>query len=140
MGYETATFYTMFLREPVGKYHLQVCTCTPCMLCDAEDIFKVVQDHLGIKGGQTTKDGLFTISEVECLGACVNAPMIQVNDDYYEDLTPEITRKVLDSLKKGEPMAPGPQQGRRAAEPSHKLTSLTSAPYDGTMKLQDCLK
>lgn len=81
--YEVATFYTMYNREPVGKYFLQVCTTTPCQLCGADEIVKTVQDHLGLKVGETSKDGLFTLVEVECAGACVNAPMLAVNDDYY---------------------------------------------------------
>ena len=83
--YEVASFYAMFNREKVGKYHLQICGTTPCQLCGSRDIMKACEDKLGIKMGQTTKDGMFTIEEVECLGACVNAPMIQVNNmDYYE--------------------------------------------------------
>merc|ERR1711963_1038028 len=85
--YEVATFYTMFIRNPVGKYHLQLCTTTPCWLRGSDEILKVIKDKLDIKVGETTKDKMFTLSEVECLGACVNAPMIQINDDYYEDLT-----------------------------------------------------
>ncbi|MCL4164687.1 UNVERIFIED_CONTAM: hypothetical protein GTU68_016142, partial [Idotea baltica] len=84
--YEVATFYTMFMRNPVGKFHLQVCTTTPCWLRGSDDVMKAVKAKLGIENGQTTKDGLFTLSEVECLGACVNAPMIQINDDYYVSL------------------------------------------------------
>ncbi|CAG8950013.1 hypothetical protein HYFRA_00004347 [Hymenoscyphus fraxineus] len=98
--YEVATFYTMYNRSPVGKYHLQVCTTTPCQLggCGSDKIVKAIEDHLGIKPGHTTKDDLFTFVEVECLGACVNAPMVQINDDFYEDLTPESTVALLDSL------------------------------------------
>ena len=83
--YEVASFYTMFNREKVGKYFIQLCGTTPCMICGSEDIKKTIQDHLGLKPGQeSTDDGLFTLREVECLGACANAPMIQMNDDYYE--------------------------------------------------------
>ncbi|KAJ2462225.1 NADH:ubiquinone oxidoreductase 24, partial [Coemansia sp. RSA 2322] len=89
--YEVATFYTMFNRSPVGKYFLQVCTTTPCELCGASQIVKTIEKHLGIKVGETTSDKLFTLVEVECAGACVNAPVISVNDDYFEDLTPEAT-------------------------------------------------
>ena len=95
-GYEVATFYTLFNLNPVGKYHLQVCGTTPCMLRGSEELKQVCEKHLGIKCGGTTEDGLFTLNEVECLGACVNAPVIQVNDDYVEDLTEE---KVLMLLK-----------------------------------------
>ncbi|KAH0538110.1 hypothetical protein FGG08_005272 [Glutinoglossum americanum] len=97
--YEVATFYTMYNRSPVGKYHLQVCTTTPCQLCGSDGIMKAVESHLGIHPGQTTPDKLFTFSEVECLGACVNGPMIQINDDFYEDLTPETTISLLSALK-----------------------------------------
>jgi NADH dehydrogenase (ubiquinone) flavoprotein 2 len=98
--YEVATFYTMYNRTPVGKWHLQACTTTPCQLggCGSDAIIKAIEGHLGIKPGQTTKDGLFTFVEVECLGACVNAPMVQINDDYYEDLTPESTVTLLKAL------------------------------------------
>lgn len=99
--YEVATFYTMYNRSPVGKFFVQVCTTTPCMLggCGSDKIMKTIESHLGIHSGQTTEDGLFTLLEVECLGACVNAPMIQINDDYYEDLTPESTLTLLKALK-----------------------------------------
>jgi NADH dehydrogenase (ubiquinone) flavoprotein 2 len=99
--YEVATFYTMYNRSPVGKYHLQACTTTPCQLggCGSDAIVKTISEHLGIKAGETTKDGLFTFVEVECLGACVNAPMVQINDDYYEDLTPESTVALLKALQ-----------------------------------------
>lgn len=81
--YEVATFYTMFNREPVGKYFLQVCTTTPCQLCGSSQIVKAIEDELGIGVGQTTADGKFTLVEVECAGACVNAPVLAINDDYY---------------------------------------------------------
>ncbi|TVY55342.1 NADH-ubiquinone oxidoreductase 24 kDa subunit, mitochondrial [Lachnellula cervina] len=99
--YEVATFYTMYNRSPVGKWHLQACTTTPCQLggCGSDAIMKAIEGHLGIHPGQTTKDGLFTFSEVECLGACVNAPMVQINDDFYEDLTPESTVQLLKALQ-----------------------------------------
>ncbi len=99
--YEVATFYTMYNRSPVGKFHLQVCTTTPCMLggCGSDAIMKAIEGHLGIHAGQTTEDGLFTFVEVECLGACVNAPMVQINDDYYEDLTPESVVTLLKALQ-----------------------------------------
>jgi len=99
--YEVATFYTMYNRDPVGKWHLQVCTTTPCQLggCGSDKIVQAIKDHLGITPGHTTEDGLFTFVEVECLGACVNAPMVQINDDYYEDLTPESTVALLKALQ-----------------------------------------
>jgi len=115
--YEVASFYAMFNREKVGKIQLQICGTTPCQLCGSREIIKACEDHLGIKLGQTTKDGLFTIEEVECLGACANAPMMQVNnEEFYEDLTPEIMGDLLDKLKNGIKVTPGPQtKGRKNA-------------------------
>lgn len=98
--YEVASFYTMFNRVPVGKFFLQVCGTTPCMICGSCDIEKAIHDHLGIKNGQTTEDGLFTVLQVECLGACANAPMVQLNDDYYECLTPQSTVALLEHCKR----------------------------------------
>ena len=107
--YEVASFYTMFNRTKVGKYHLQVCGTTPCMLRGARDIIQTIKDHTGAEMDHMTEDGLFTVSEVECLGACVNAPMMQVNNEYfYEDLTPENTVELLEQFKKGEGMKDGP--------------------------------
>ncbi|KAH7091049.1 thioredoxin-like [2Fe-2S] ferredoxin-domain-containing protein [Paraphoma chrysanthemicola] len=97
--YEVATFYTMYNRNPTGKFHVQVCTTTPCMLRDSDAVMKACEETLGIHHGQTTKDGLFTMTEVECLGACANAPMVQINDDYYEDLTYDTTVSLLKALK-----------------------------------------
>ena len=99
--YEVATFYTMYNRDPVGRFHLQACTTTPCQLggCGSDKIMAAIENHLGIHPGQTTEDRMFTFSEVECLGACVNAPMVQINDDYYEDLTPESIVTLLKALQ-----------------------------------------
>lgn len=97
---EVASFYTMFNLKPIGKYHIQVCGTTPCWLRGAEDIMKTCSKKLGIKKGETSKDKLFTLSEVECLGACVNAPMMQINDDYFEDLTSEKIEEILNKLIK----------------------------------------
>ncbi|KAH0830518.1 thioredoxin-like [2Fe-2S] ferredoxin-domain-containing protein [Lanmaoa asiatica] len=128
--YEVATFYTMFNREPIGKNFVQVCTTTPCMLRGSTEILNTVCSHLGgIKPGATTGDGKFTVIEVECQGACSNAPMMVVNDDFYEDLTPVTTKKVLDAFAKDEKPKPGPQSGRRTSENSAGLTALTSKPY-----------
>jgi NADH-quinone oxidoreductase subunit E len=113
--YEVATFYSMYNLEPVGKYLIQLCTTTPCWLCGSADIVTACTDNLGIKIGQTTDDGYFTLMEVECLGACTNAPMMQVNDLYFEDLTADIMVKILEDLKKDIMPAHGPQNGRRAA-------------------------
>lgn len=126
--YEVATFYTMFMRQPIGKYHIQICTTTPCWLRDSDSILKAIHDNLGIHVGETTKDKLFTLTEVECLGACVNAPMVQINDDFYEDLKPSDIDEILNSLKKGIKPKAGPRSGRLCAEPLGGLTSLTEPP------------
>ncbi len=123
--YEVATFYTMYNLAPVGEHHVQVCTNIACLLRGSDEIVKVCKKRLGIAFGETSGDGKFTLSEVECLGACVNAPMMQINDDFYEDLTPETTDKVLDKIARGETPAPGPQSGRKGCEPATGLTSLT---------------
>ena len=122
--YEVATFYTMYNKEPVGKNFVQVCTNISCLIKGSDDVFKVCKKKLGIDNGETSEDGMFTLLEVECLGACVNAPMMQINDDYYEDLTPESTEKVLDALAKGETPKAGSQEGRRTCEPAGGLTTL----------------
>lgn len=113
--YEVASFYSMYNLEPVGKYLVQLCTTTPCWLCNAGGILKACEDHLGIHIGQTTADGYFTLMEVECLGACVNAPMVQINDDYYEDLTAENIVILLNDLRAGRPVSVGSQKGRRGS-------------------------
>ena len=122
--YEVATFYTMYNLAPVGKYHLQLCSSTPCMLCGAGDLLKTCKSKLGIDHGETTKDGNFTLSEVECLGACVNAPMIQINDDYFEDLDKEKTLEILDKILKGETPKPGSYRGRVNNEPENNRKTL----------------
>lgn len=99
-AYEVATFYTMFNLKPVGKYHIQLCGTTPCWLMGADKIMKACEENAKTKCSETSEDGLFTISEVECLGACRNAPVVQINDDFYEDLTPEKIGEILQSLRK----------------------------------------
>ncbi|KAK4138095.1 hypothetical protein BT67DRAFT_432205 [Trichocladium antarcticum] len=143
--YEVASFYTMYNRTPVGKFHVQACTTTPCQLggCGSDSIVKAISDHLGVKAGETTADGLFTFLEVECLGACVNAPMVQINDDYYEDLTPETIKSLLTALKESltdvsRAPKPGPLSGRDTCENSAGLTNLTSEPW-GAEKTRDDL-
>ena len=126
----------MFNREPVGKYHIQICTTTPCMLRDSDSILEVIKNKLKIEVGETTKDMLFTLSEVECLGACVNAPMVQINDLYYEDLSPKDMKEILDDLASGRTPKPGPRNGRFSSEPSTGLTSLTSPPKGPGFKIQ----
>src|SRR5271166_6076671 len=105
---EIVTFYTMFNLAPVGRYYVQLCGTTPCMLCGAEDIKAVCRERIG-ETGQVTADGLFSWIEVECLGACCNAPMVQINEDYYEDLTRENFVKLLDDLAAGKPVTTGSQ-------------------------------
>ncbi|GAB1600844.1 NADH dehydrogenase [ubiquinone] flavoprotein 2, mitochondrial-like [Argonauta hians] len=131
--YEVATFYTMFNREPVGKNHVQICTTTPCMLggIGSDLILEAIKKNLGIDVGETTSDNMFTLSEVECLGACVNAPMVQVNDDYFEDLTVEDINRILNDIKAGKKPQAGPQSGqnhRFSCEPKGGLTCLTTPP------------
>lgn len=97
--HEIASFYSMFNLKPVGKFHIQVCGTTPCMLCGAQEIQKSLENALLIKTGETTPDGLFTLSEVECLGACVNGPVIQINDDFLEDLSPTDIPALIEEMK-----------------------------------------
>jgi len=123
--YEVATFYTMYNLQPVGEHVVQVCTTTPCALRGAEKVLDTIKTELGVEPGGTSSDGKFTLLEVECLGACANAPMIQIDDDYYEDLDEFSTKTVLDSFKKGEKPAPGPQNGRMGSEPKGGPTVLT---------------
>src|SRR3712207_6251682 len=122
-AYEVATFYTMFNLRPVGRYHVQVCGTTPCMLRGSDDVLAACYAK-GMKKGQTTQDGLFTLTEVECLGACANAPMVQINDDNYEDLTFESTTAVLEALARGEIPKPGPQIDRQTSAPEGGPTTL----------------
>ena len=122
--YEVATFYTMYNLAPIGEHLVQVCTTTPCWLRGSDDIVAACKKQLGIAFGETSPDGKFTLFEVECLGACVNAPMMQIDDDYYEDLSPESTVAVLEALAKGETPKTGPQNGRHTSEPASGLTTL----------------
>ena len=121
---EVASFYSMFNLEPVGKNFVQLCRTTPCWLRGSDELRAVAAEVTGCGLGQTSDDGAFTVVEVECLGACCNAPMVQINDDYYEDLTPANFRTVLEALKRGETPAKGSQTGRTGSEPSAGLTSL----------------
>ncbi len=116
--YEVATFYTMYNLKPVGKHHVQVCTNLPCWLRGSDEIVGECRKSLGIDFGMTTEDGMFTLSEVECLGACANAPMMQIGDDYYEDLDAKSTESILDELKTGGRPKTGPQRGRHGSEPA----------------------
>lgn len=121
--YEVSTFYSMYNLAPVGRYLVQLCTTTPCWLCGCGNIVKACTDHLGIGLGETTADGYFTLMEVECLGACSNAPMVQINDDYFEDLSADTMIAILESLKNDVMPASGPQNGRIG---SMSLTGPTS--------------
>jgi len=121
--YEVATFYTMFNLAPVGRFHVQVCGTTPCMLAGSDDVFSACKNRGLVKGG-TTPDGMFTLTEVECLGTCANAPMVQINDDNYEDLDYDRTVAVLEALARGEAPEPGSTIGRRASCPEGGPTTL----------------
>ena len=113
--YEVASFYTMYNLKPVGKYLLQFCKTTPCMLRGIDKIMKDCEEKLGIEMDETTLDGTFTLKEVECLGACVNAPVVQINDDFAEDLTSENFLKILEDLKAGKEFKVGSQIGRQCS-------------------------
>lgn len=126
--WEVASFYTMINLAPVGRIHIQVCTNISCWLRGSDDVVDACRNALGVGFGETTDDGLFTLSEVECLGACVNAPMMMINDDFYEDLDAGSTQVILNALKDGGAPSPGPQNGRRGCEPAGALTSLLEVP------------
>jgi len=121
---EVATFYTMFNLAPVGRFHVQLCGTTPCMLRGSEDLKKVCRRMIG-EENHVTADGAFSWIEVECLGACVNAPMVQINADYYEDLTPEILTHIINDLLAGRMPKPGPQIDRINSAPIGGPTTLT---------------
>jgi len=124
--YEVATFYFMFNMKPIGRHHLQLCGTTPCMLRGSDDVLRACKDAGGLKGvGDTSGDGAFTLTEVECLGACVNAPILQIDDDYYEDLDYESTVKLLEAFRRGERPKPGSAIGRTASAPAGEQTVLT---------------
>jgi NADH-quinone oxidoreductase subunit E len=123
---EVATFYTMYNLVPVGRYHVQVCGTTPCMLRGSDDIIATCEKR-GMHAGHTTDDGLWTFTEVECMGNCASAPMVQINDDNYEDLTAERMDAILDALARGEKPKTGTQEpGRHTVEPVAALSSLTA--------------
>lgn len=127
--YEVATFYLMFNTRPVGKWHLQVCTTTPCWLRGSDEVTAACRAATGIKGwGETSADGQFTMTEVECIGACVNAPVLQVNDDFYEDLDGPRTTSLLEALKRGAPPPAGSVIGRQTSAPEGGPTTLLDPP------------
>ncbi|KAG8343822.1 putative NADH-ubiquinone oxidoreductase [Trypanosoma vivax] len=141
--FETVTFYSMFNRQPVGKYHIQFCVTTPCMLCGSDDLVHRTEAYLNVKMHGTTSDGLITLGEMECLGACVNAPMLVVSDysrppnfsyDYVEDLTWDSIKQLIENLREGRPFKVGTiRSDRKWAEPAGGRTSLflkePPAPY-----------
>ena len=125
--YEVATFYLMFNTEPVGRYHLQVCTTTPCWLRGSDDVEAACRKVTGIQGWhETSADGMFTLSQVECLGGCVNAPLLQVDDDYYEDMDGPAVERLLASLARGERPKPGSMTGRQTSAPEGGPITLLS--------------
>lgn len=126
---EVATFYTMINLQPVGKYHLQCCTTTPCWLRGSSDVVDAIRKHLGIDYGEITPDGLFSMVEVECLGACVNAPIVQINDDFYEDLDAGNIVKLLDAFKAGDTPTPGTQIDRQTSAPVGGPTTLNDLDF-----------
>jgi NADH-quinone oxidoreductase subunit E len=126
--YEVATFYTMLNLRPVGRYLLQACTTTPCWLRGSDAVVAACEKKLGIGIGGSTEDGLFSLIEVECLGACVNAPILQVNDDFYEDLDGPATEALIDALRAGSPPPPGSVIGRHGSAPIGGKTTLTETP------------
>ena len=123
--YEVATFYTMLNLEPVGRHHVQLCRTTPCWLRGADALRDACREELGIGLGGTTEDGLFTLTEVECLGACVNAPMVQIGDHFYEDLDPARMKDILRAFRDGTPPPSGPQTGRQTSAPASGPTTLS---------------
>ena len=124
--YEVATFYTMYNLAPVGKYFVQVCTTTPCLLRGADKIVKLCKEKISPNENEILKNGNCSWMEVECLGACVSAPMVQINDDYYEDLDEKNTKKILDSLINDKPIQPGSFRGRKNTAPEQSLEANES--------------
>ena len=122
---EVATFYSMYKLEPVGKHRINVCTTTPCWLRGSDDIVHACKKALGVEVGETTADGEFTLSEVECAGACVNAPVVEIGDEYYEDLDGESMTRIIEALKRGEKPASGSQTGRQTSAPEGGPLVLT---------------
>jgi NADH-quinone oxidoreductase subunit E len=128
--YEVATFYFMFNMKPIGKFHLQVCTTTPCWLRGSDAVTDACRAATGIKGwGETSEDGVFTMTEVECLGACVNAPILQVDDDFYEDMDAGKVTSLLAALRRGERPVPGSMTGRQTSAPEGGPTTLTTLQF-----------
>ena len=122
--YEVATFYTMYNLTPVGKYFFQICTTTPCMIRGSQDLVKACKEKISENENELSKDNACSWVEVECLGACINAPMMQVNDDYYEDLDKEKIEKIINQIQKGETPKPGSYRGRKNSEPENNRKTL----------------
>ncbi len=129
--YEVATFYEMFNLDPVGEHVVRVCTTTPCMLCGAEDVLQACKDELRVELRGTTDDGKFTLQEFECLGACVNAPIVWIDDDFYEDLDAAAIRDILKRLRTGERPEPGSAKGRQKSAPASGPKTLTTGSTAG---------
>jgi NADH-quinone oxidoreductase subunit E len=129
--YEVATFYDMYNTVPVGRIQVRVCTTTPCWLCGSDDVVRACRDVLGIEVGESTEDMRFFLREFECLGACANAPMMWIDDDFFEDLTYDSTKAILEALMRGERPQPGSQTGRRASMPAGGKTTLLKDPHRG---------
>lgn len=128
--YEVATFYFMFNTKPIGKFHLQVCTTTPCWLRGSDEVTAACRKETGIQGwGETSDDKMFTMTEVECLGACVNAPILQVDDDFYEDMDAAKVSELLAALRRGERPKPGSMSGRMTSAPDGGPTTLTTLQF-----------
>jgi NADH-quinone oxidoreductase subunit E len=130
--YEVASFYDMFNTDPVGRVQIRVCTTTPCWLCGSDDVVRACRDVLGIEVGDSTEDMRFFLREFECLGACANAPMMWIDDDFFEDLTYDHTKAILEALMRGERPQPGSQTGRRASMPAGGKTTLLKDPHRGS--------
>ncbi|MCS6780467.1 MAG: NADH-quinone oxidoreductase subunit NuoE [Geminicoccaceae bacterium] len=122
--YEVASFYDMFNTEPVGRVQVRVCTTTPCWLCGSDAVLKAAREVLGCEPGESSPDGRFFLREFECLGACANAPVLWIDDDFYEDLTYERAKAVLEAVVRGERPTPGPQSGRKGSMPAGGKTTL----------------
>lgn len=122
--YEVATFYDMFNTVPTGRVQIRVCTTTPCWLCGSDDVVRACKDALGVGIGESTPDGRFFLREFECLGACANAPMMWIDDDFYEDLDYQRTRTIIEALQRAERPKPGPQNGRMTSMPAGGKTTL----------------
>ena len=122
--YEVATFYSMYNLSPVGKFFVQVCTTTPCMIRGANKLVEACKEKISINESELSDDKSCSWTEVECLGACVNAPMMQINEDYYEDLNAEKTEKIINQIKNGEKIVPGSYRGRKNSEPENNRKTL----------------